>query len=114
MGDGRADTLKRFEIQQAFEYTDSLMPRYFSVFQRCGVRIDGLNLLEIGPWPEFGAQLILASMGARITLADPYLGKWDPDLHRALYQMLSEKWPEASRELKKAVAAKSHEATPSC
>lgn len=113
MGDAPAASKKRSpaEIQQAFEYADLLLPAYFSAFQKSGASIEGLSFLEIGPGPEFGVQLILASMGAKITLADPYLAQWDPDFHPVLYQMLSEKWPDASRELKKAVAGQSHEAT---
>jgi hypothetical protein len=61
-----------------------LLPAYFSVFEKTGVRLDRLNLLEIGPGPEFGVQLILASMGAHITVADPYLAEWDVDFHPAV------------------------------
>ena len=113
MGDAPVTSKKRSreEIQQAFEYTDSLLPAYFSAFQKIGVSIEGLSFLEIGPGPEFGAQLILASMGAKISVADPYLAEWDPDFHPYVYQMLSEKWPDANGELKKAVAEQSHEAT---
>lgn len=99
------------EIQQAFEYANSLAAGYIAVFGKCGVGVNGLNFLEIGPGQEFGAQLILASMGVKVTLCDPFLAKWDADLHPVLYQMLSEKWPNANGELKKAVAAQSHEAT---
>jgi hypothetical protein len=101
----------REEIEQAFEYAHSLLPAYFSVFEKTGVRLDRLNLLEIGPGPEFGVQLILASMGAKITVADPYLAEWDVDFHPAVYEMLSQKWPDANGELRRAIAGGSHAAT---
>ena len=50
-------------------------------------------------------------MGAKITVADRYLAEWDPDFHSSFYQMLSEKWPDASGEMRKAIAGQSHEAT---
>jgi Methyltransferase domain len=113
MGDGPGQSKQRSreEIEQAFAYCDSLLPAYFSAFEKCRIRIEGLKFLEIGPGPEFGVQLILASMGANITVADPYLAVWDPEFHPRVYQLLSEKWPDASGELKKAIAGQSHEAT---
>ena len=113
MGDAPVDSRKhtREEIQQAFEYANSVAGSYFHVFKRCGVSAEGLNFLELGPGQEFGAQLVLASMGAKVTLADPFLSEWDPDFHPELYRMLSENWPNANAELKKALAGQSHAAT---
>jgi SAM-dependent methyltransferase len=49
----------------------------------------GLDVLELGPGPDFGSTLTLAAMGARIAVADRWLPVWDRDYHGAVYRRLA-------------------------
>lgn len=59
----------------------------------------GLDVLELGPGPDFGSTLTLAAMGARIAVADRWLPVWDREYHGALYrrlaELIAEQLPEA-------------------
>ncbi len=57
-----------------------------------GVALDGAAILEIGPGPNFGAQLILASHGARVAVADRFLARWNDAFHPAYYRALLARW----------------------
>lgn len=50
----------------------------------------GLDVLELGPGPDFGSTLTLAAAGARIAVADRWLPVWDPDYHGPLYRRLAD------------------------
>lgn len=52
----------------------------------------GLKILEIGPGSDFGPQLLLASQGASVIVADRFLARWDEEYHRPLYEMLLQRW----------------------
>ena len=46
-----------------------------------GRQLVGARLLEIGPGPSFGTAVLLACVGARVTVADRYLAEWDDQYH---------------------------------
>ncbi len=50
----------------------------------------GLDVLELGPGPNFGSVLTLAAMGARVAVADRWLPQWDSAYHGPVYARLAE------------------------
>lgn len=50
------------------------------------------NILEIGPGLSLAPQLALASYGARVTVADPFLKRWDRNYHPEFYRQFRAKW----------------------
>jgi len=62
------------------------------VMREAGLQLEGAHFLEIGPGTHFGAQLIVASMGARVTLADRFLARWQKKYHPMLYRELHKAW----------------------
>jgi SAM-dependent methyltransferase len=73
----RAINLARHNIAMVKEY--------------CPEKLDP-RVLEIGPGYEFGAQILLASSGARVTTADRFLTQWNDAYHPAFYQTLLTAW----------------------
>jgi SAM-dependent methyltransferase len=88
-----------------------IVSSYQKWLPRCGLVPDGCAIVELGPGPAFGAQLILASMGARVTVADRFLAKWDSDYHPALYAAIAERWPGPRGQIDAVVAGNRHEAS---
>ena len=70
-----------------------------TAFGQIGIDPRGLSILELGPGTDFGPALMLASMGARVTLADRYLAAWEPDFHPAYYRQLAEAWGQPADQI---------------
>ena len=68
------------EIDRAATYVLAVLDSYQNIFKRLGLSPKGLTILELGPGADFGAQLILASMGAKMILADRFLTQLDPTI----------------------------------
>lgn len=79
-------------LQADVDYALSNASDFCRLINKCGLSVDGLRFLELGPGINFGVQLILASMGARVSLADRFLAAWDDDYHPELYRQLAAKW----------------------
>src|SRR6516165_7104515 len=75
--------------------------------RRCGLSLQGLRVLEIGPGTHFGAQLLLADRGAQITLVDRFVAPWDAGYHPQLYRELR-KLTGPSRTLDAVIAAQGY------
>jgi hypothetical protein len=56
-----------------------------ALFRMHDIPLHGTSLLELGPGDNLGAQLLLASSGVEVTVADPYLCRWQDD-HAAIYR----------------------------
>src|ERR1700689_1641402 len=63
------------------------------------------RVLEIGPGSDFGAQIILASTGAKVTVADRFLAPWQPGYHPTFYRRLLAKWGAPCPSLEAVIAA---------
>lgn len=50
--------------------------------------VDGFDLVEIGPGPSLGPALLLACGGARVTVADRFAARWDPQYHPVVLREL--------------------------
>jgi SAM-dependent methyltransferase len=97
-------------IREDAEYALSYARGLIALMEHHGIAIAGARMLELGPGVNLGPQLILASLGAEVIVADPFLTVWDPDYHPALYAALAEQWSGPVEALKATIAAKSHEA----
>jgi SAM-dependent methyltransferase len=75
-----------------------------------GFGLDGLRYLELGPGHNFGPQLLLASRGVQVTVADRFLVGWDPGYHPAFYRALRERWPGPAAALDRVIGAGAHHA----
>jgi len=60
--------------------------------QKIGFSLAGKKILELGPGSDFGPQLIFASLGAKVTVADRFLAPWDQHYHPQFYRMLRARW----------------------
>jgi hypothetical protein len=74
-------------------------------FQRTGFVLAGSKILELGPGIDFGAQLIIASQGARVTVADRFLAPWDSAYHPQFYRKLRARWDGPAGALDAVIAA---------
>jgi SAM-dependent methyltransferase len=63
------------------------------------------RVLEIGPGSDFGAQIILAGTGAKVTVADRFLAPWQPGYHPTFYRRLLAKWGAPCPPLEAVIAA---------
>jgi SAM-dependent methyltransferase len=91
------------EIDRAATYVFAILDSYQNIFKRLGLSPDGLTILELGPGADFGAQLILASMGAKMILADRFLTQFNPDYHPRLYAEVARRWDGPKGQLEAAV-----------
>ena len=82
----------RKEFDAAVQYAVQLANFYLGQLDRQGVAIEDLKYLEIGPGPDFAPQLVLASGGAHVTVADAFLADWDPEYHPRFYRAFLERW----------------------
>lgn len=74
--------------------------------QRCQSRqisLPDLNYLEIGPGNDLAPQLVLASSGARVTVADRFLARWDPDYHPGFYEAFLAGWDGPADAIRRAI-----------
>jgi len=63
------------------------------------------RVLEIGPGSDFGAQIILASTGAEVTVTDRFLAPWQPGYHPTFYRRLLAAWGAPCPSLEAVIAA---------
>jgi SAM-dependent methyltransferase len=97
-------------IPEAVDHALATLKVQLDALQRMGLGPDGLSILEIGPGSDFGHALILASMGAQVTVVDRFLAQWQPRYHGPLYAQLAERWTGPADQLR-AAAAGGYEAT---
>ena len=99
------------QVDSDVSYAKETFLKFMTAIEKCGGMRADLQLLELGPGSDFGAQLLLASTGVHITLADRYLAKWDPKFHPFLYRRLYDSWDGPKGELSKALEAGGYEGT---
>lgn len=74
---------------EAIDYALSVARLYRSFIAKMGV--SEKSVLEIGPGPDFGAQIICADY-ANFVVADRFLAPWDDSYHPDFYTQLREAW----------------------
>lgn len=80
------------KLESDVDYALASLSAYKQLIAQAGLEVEGLRVVELGPGTDFGAQLILASMGAKVTLADRYLAGWDSEYHPSFYRLLAKRW----------------------
>jgi len=90
-------------IDQDVTYAKNTFQKIMNAIELCGGVKENLKLIELGPGTDFGAQLLIASTGIDVTLADRYLARWNPDYHPLMYRRLCDEWDGPKGELEKAL-----------
>ena len=76
----------------AAEYAISLTQAYLEHripgAPRC---LAGKHVLELGPGKDFTPALVMTGYGARVTVVDLYLEKWDPEYHPFFYRQVRQR-----------------------
>ena len=91
------------QLAKDVSYAFDILQSYQKAFEHLKLLPDGLSIVEIGPGSDFSAQLILASMGAKVTLADKFLAPFDPDYHPKLYAEVAKRWDGQKEQLEAAI-----------
>lgn len=86
------DQNPRKAFDKAVDYAIQVSNGYLDYLNRRSIKIKGLRYLEIGAGADFAPQLVLASLGAKVTVADRYLATWDPEYHPRLYEEFLRRW----------------------
>ena len=97
--------LKPFD--DALNYAIELSKNHLRLVSRSGTPA-GLRYLEIGPGSDFAPQLVLASHGVQVTVADKYIAQWDPGYHPQFYAAFLERWTGPSDAIRAVLAKRSY------
>jgi|HubBroStandDraft_1064217.scaffolds.fasta_scaffold00011_29 SAM-dependent methyltransferase len=76
----------------AVDYALSITRNYLNMLRHRSIPLDRAQILEIGPGADFATQLVLASFGATVTLADRFLVPWDDAFHPDFYRAFLAGW----------------------
>jgi SAM-dependent methyltransferase len=95
-------------LETDVSYAVDLARYYPQRLRELGLALAGAHILELGPGKNFGLALILASYGARVTVADRFLCPWDDNYHPRFYAALKGHWEGPKGELTEAVAGRRH------
>ena len=88
----------------AVDYALQITRNYLDMLRRRGITLDKATILEIGPGADFAVQLVLASHGAVVTLADRFLAQWDDDFHPGFYRDFMARYDGPARAIEAALA----------
>ncbi len=92
------------QLAKDANYAIYTLESYQSAFDTLKLSPGDLSIVEIGPGSDFSAQLLLASKGAKVTLADRFLAPFDPDYHPKLYAEVAKRWDDPKGQLEAAIA----------
>lgn len=95
-------------ISADVDYALALVRSMEHAFDLTDLQVDETHMVEIGPGINLGAQLILASRGAKVTVADRFLLGWDDAYHPLFYRALRERCGRAFAELDAVIAGGDH------
>jgi SAM-dependent methyltransferase len=92
-------------LEGGVDYAIQVATNFMAHFRRTGFLLAGSKILELGPGIDFGAQLIFASHGAQVAVADRFLAPWDSDYHPQFYRLLRSRWSGPAGALDAVIAA---------
>jgi len=93
------------DIDNAVTYAIQISEHCLNQLASHGIPLNGTRILEIGPGLDFAPQLVLASQGAKVTLADRFMSKWDPAYHPEFYRRFKARWTGPSAAIDEVIAA---------
>ena len=95
-------------LERDVAYAVQVAVNWMKHMRRVGFSLPGANILELGPGTDFGPQLIFASHGAKVTVADRFLSPWDDHYHPQFYRMLRARWDGPAAALDAVIAANAY------
>jgi SAM-dependent methyltransferase len=87
------------------DYALTMTRAYLDLAQSIDLDLSRASILELGPGLSFAAQLVLASHGARVAVADPFLVHWDQDYHPRFYREFRARWAGPAAAIDKVIDA---------
>jgi len=85
--DGSPEAIKR-AADHAYSIGSSYLAKVSDWVKR---PLQGMNVLELGPGPDFGSTLLLTAFGARVAVADRWLTPWQAHHHGPVYAALADR-----------------------
>jgi SAM-dependent methyltransferase len=85
-------TLSLQKLDDDVNYALRLSESHLELLSRYDQRLEGLRVLELGPGTNWAPQLVMASLGAHVSVADRFPVPWDNDYHPAFYRAFREGW----------------------
>jgi SAM-dependent methyltransferase len=98
----------RKQFYTAVDYAIQVTENYLATLKNAGLSLVNSRLLELGPGADFAPHLVMASLGARVTLADKYLSEWDDQFHPDFYAAFLEKWSGPADAIRQAIKQRSY------
>lgn len=92
-------------LERDVDYALQVAVNWMAHMRRIGFSLAGTKILELGPGSDFGPQLIFASHGAKVSVADRFLAAWDEQYHPQFYRMLRARWNGPAGGLDAVIAA---------
>jgi SAM-dependent methyltransferase len=80
------------KLSDDVNYALQISKGHLELVSHYGQRLEGLRVLELGPGINFAPQLVMASLGARVSVADRFLVPWDNDYHPPFYRAFRAAW----------------------
>jgi SAM-dependent methyltransferase len=88
----RDKATERRDLEAAAAYEIAVAKTYVAHLKSLGIDTSGAEVLEIGPGSTPGAALILASNGARVTVTDRFMCKWEERRHPRILRSILSLW----------------------
>jgi SAM-dependent methyltransferase len=79
-------------ISEDVSYAIRVSRSYLDHLEAIGIPLQHSRILELGPGYHFAPNLVLASQGARASVADRFLAPWAPDYHPEFYARFLAEW----------------------
>lgn len=96
-------------IASDVEYALQVANTYLEQARCFNLSLEQSHILEIGPGINFGPSLILASYGAKVTVADRFLTPWSEEYHPVFYDRLRSMWSGPASALDLVIEANRHD-----
>ena len=87
------------------DYALAMARAHLDLARNADIDLSRASILELGPGLSFASQLVLASHGARVTVADPFLARWDQGYHPRFYREFRAKWAGPAAAIDKVIEA---------
>jgi SAM-dependent methyltransferase len=97
-------------LDKDVSYALALTQIYLRLLADRGIDPRGARILELGPGLDFAPQLVLASHGAKVTIADRFLANWNSAYHPEFYRRFRARWDGPAGAIDAVIAANSYPA----
>jgi hypothetical protein len=101
-------------IASDVDYALEMTRTYLAIAEHAKINLNRAHVLEIGPGASFASQLVFASYGASVTVADPFLVDWDPKYHSLFYRAFRDRLNGPTGAIDKAIANGSYTGILAC